>query len=104
MAYRVRTSAQAERDLERIYCFIEAEASDQAASWFNGLCAAIGTLREMPHRFPAIPEDAESRHLLYGDKPHIYRVIFRIYESEAAVDILTVRHGARGAYKAPKRI
>ncbi len=71
MPYHVRTSAQAERDLERIYCFIEAETSRQASTWFNGLCGAIGTLREMPLRFPVIPEDAQTRHLLYSKKPEV---------------------------------
>jgi toxin ParE1/3/4 len=102
MRYRVRTSAQSERDLERIYCFIEADTSNHAAVWFNGLCAAISGLGEMPQRFPVIREDPGSRHLLYGNKPHIYRVIYRIDESEGVVNILNVRHGTRSAYKAPK--
>jgi mRNA-degrading endonuclease RelE of RelBE toxin-antitoxin system len=55
----------------------------------------------MPQRCPAIPEDPQFRHLLYGKKPHIYRVIFVIEETEKVVTVLTVRHGARGAYSHP---
>ena len=102
MAYLVRTSAQAERDLEAIYRFIQADTSDHAATWFNGLRAAIQTLGEMPQRLPAIREDPGTRHLLYGNKPHAYRAIYRIDESKKVVNILNVRHGARGAYRAPK--
>jgi plasmid stabilization system protein ParE len=102
MPYRVRTTAQAERDLEHIYCFIEAETSQRAAKWFNGLCAAIGTLREMPLRLPVAPENTTLRHLLYGDKPDIYRIIFQVDESERIVNVLTVRHGARRPYKVRK--
>ncbi len=89
--------------MEQIYRFIEAETSDHAAAWFNGLCAAIATLREMPQRCPIIPEDANTRHLLYGNKPHVYRIIFRIDDPNQLVNILTVRHGARSAYKVGKR-
>ena len=41
------------------------------------------------------PEDNNLRHLLYGNKPHIYRVIFRISPESKAVEILHIRHGAR---------
>jgi toxin ParE1/3/4 len=102
MPFRVKTSAHAERDLERIYCFIEGDTSDHAATWFKGLVDVIGTLVDMPQRFPVIREDPDSRHLLYGNKPHIYRIIYRIDESESIINILAVRHGARRAYKAPK--
>ena len=102
MAYLVRTSAQAERDMEAIYRFIQADTSDQAVAWFNGLRTAIRTLSEMPQRLPVIREDPGARHLLYGNKPHIYRVIYRIDEPKKLVNILNVRHGARGAYRVPK--
>ena len=49
---------------------------------------AIQTLGEMPQRLPVIREDPETRHLLYGNKPHIYRVIYRIDESKRVVNIL----------------
>jgi plasmid stabilization system protein ParE len=33
--------------------------------------------------------------LLYGRKPHVYRVIYRVLSDEKPVDILHIRHGAR---------
>lgn len=35
------------------------------------------------------------RHLLYGRKPHVYRVIYEIDESSCTVWVLTIRHGSR---------
>jgi len=32
--------------------------------------------------------------LLYGHKPHIYRVIYRILERPKHVEVLHIRHGA----------
>jgi len=103
MPYLVSTSVQAERDIDDIFSFIKADTSDRAADWFNGLLATIRTLGEMPQRCPAIPEDPEFRHLLYGKKPHIYRVIYGIDEAEKVVTVFSVRHGARRGYSPPTR-
>jgi plasmid stabilization system protein ParE len=102
MPFRVKLSAQAERDLDSIYRFIEAETSHQAAAWFNGLHTALGSLSEMPQRSPVAPEDPALRHLLYGTRPHIYRAIYLIDEESSTVVILTIRHGARDAFKPAK--
>jgi toxin ParE1/3/4 len=34
------------------------------------------------------------RHLLYGKKPNVYRVILEIDEARKVVRVLTIRHGA----------
>ena len=34
-------------------------------------------------------------HLLYSNKPHIYRVIYRVVERQKEADILHIRHRAR---------
>jgi plasmid stabilization system protein ParE len=44
MAYKVEISARAERDLVRIFAFIEAETSDRARRWFRELYVAIRSL------------------------------------------------------------
>jgi plasmid stabilization system protein ParE len=41
--------------------------------------------------------------LLYGKKPHIYRVIYRIAERLKEVEILHIRHGAMDRFK-PKEL
>jgi len=37
--------------------------------------------------------------LLYGIKPHIYRVIYRVLENRKQVEVLHIRHGARRRFK-----
>jgi toxin ParE1/3/4 len=98
MAYLVRIALRAERDLDAIYAAINAEHSDAALRWYNGLERALFTLEENPTRCAVARENAHLRHLLYGKKPHVYRVIYRVLE-ERAVEILHVRHGARQAFK-----
>ena len=39
------------------------------------------------------------RNLLYGKKPHVYRVIYEVDEGRQTVWVLTVRHGARRPFK-----
>jgi hypothetical protein len=60
-------------------------------------------LHRLPSRRPVVrllpPEDADSpfevRHLLYGRRPHVYRVLFTIKGDK--VTILHIRHGRRQA-------
>jgi plasmid stabilization system protein ParE len=98
MAYLVNVTPRAQRDLDAIYAAINAEFCDAAFRWFNGLESAILTSEETPERCPVTPEDASFRHLLYGRRPHVYRVIYRIAKSRK-VDVLHIRHGARQAFK-----
>lgn len=100
MAYLVSIMPRAERDLEAIYVVIDAEHSDKGFQWFRGLQDAIFTLEKNPHRCPVTPESKTSRHLLYGNKPHIYRVIYRIAERRKEVEILHIRHGAMEHFRA----
>lgn len=99
MAYRVELTARARRDLAAIYEWIDAAESAAAARWFNGLEEAVYALASFPRRCPASPEGRRAkrplRHLLYGNKPHVYRAIYEIVESDKTVYVLTVRHGAR---------
>jgi len=67
--------------------------------WYRGLKDAIRSLSNNPGRCPVTPEDSNLRHLLYGRKPHIYRVIYRVIERQKQVDVLHVRHGARQEFK-----
>lgn len=76
-------------------------AADSAAArkWYFGLKMAILDLEELPFRCPATPESDRFRHLLYGTKPHIYRVIYAVDEKKKRVEVLHIRHGARRALK-----
>jgi plasmid stabilization system protein ParE len=98
MAYLVRIALRAELDLDAIYTAVDAEHSQSAFRWFNGLARALHSLEENPERCPVTAEDAQLRHLLYGKKPHVYRIIYRLSEEQQDVEILHIRHGARQAF------
>jgi plasmid stabilization system protein ParE len=98
MAYLVNLSARAQRDLVQIYRRINAADSDAAVKWYRGFKQAILSLEEQPNRCPVTPENDKFRHLLYGDKPHIYRAIYRVAERHKRVEILHIRHGARHGF------
>ena len=67
---------RAGRDLASVYAAINAEESDALLPWFRGLERALFSLEETPARCPVTPKNVRLRHLLYGNKPHINRVIF----------------------------
>ncbi|MGO9094093.1 MAG: type II toxin-antitoxin system RelE/ParE family toxin [Bryobacteraceae bacterium] len=100
MAYLVSIAARAERDLARLYEEIDAKHSGAALKWYRGLKDAILSLEEQPNRCPATPEKRQFRHLLYGHKRHVYRVIYRVLEGKKRVEVLHIRHGARRRLKA----
>ncbi len=95
MEYLVRLTDRVVRDLEAIYNYIDAESSDQAFAWFNGLVQAVYSLEHFPERAPVTPENKRFRHLFYGSKPHIYRVIYAVDKTNRVVDVIHIRHGAR---------
>src|ERR1019366_5705096 len=72
-------AARAVRDLEILYVEKNAAESRAAARWYNGLEQAVYALASYPRRCPVAPEARRAkrklRHLLYGKKPHVYRVI-----------------------------
>ena len=96
MAYRVRAAPRAKRDLNAILLWLlDREAGAPGLRWYQGLKDAIASLAEMPQRCKLAPEDAISpqvvRQLLYGKRPHVYRILFTI-EADTVV-ILHIRHG-----------
>ena len=104
MAYRVELTARAARDLELIYLEKDAAESQAAARWYNRLEEVVSALGRYPYRCPAAPESRKMKrklwHLLYGKKPHVYRVIYEIDEQQQTVWVLTIRHAARRKAKA----
>jgi toxin ParE1/3/4 len=99
MAYVVNITVRAERDLDHVYGNIDAEHSEVAPKWYRGLKEAILSLEEHPRRCPVTRKKDELRHLLYGHKPHVYRVIYRVLEKQKLVEVLHIRHAARRKLK-----
>ena len=95
MAYLVNLTVRAQRDLAIVYGHINAEDSAAAQKWYRGFKEAILSLEGQPNRCLATPESDKFRHLLYGNKPYIYRAIYRVLEKQNQVEVLHIRHGAR---------
>ena len=99
MAFRVELTARAERDLAAIYEYIQAGSSKQAFLWFNGLEDAILSLEKRPERGRLTRENPRLRQLLYGKKPHTYRIIYSIQRGSQLVLVVHIRHGARRDFR-----
>ena len=103
MTYRVELTERAIRDLELLYLEKNAAESQAASRWFNGLEKTVYRLERHPYQCPVAPEartmKRKLRQLLYGKKPHVYRVIYEIDERCETVWVLTIRHGSRQKLK-----
>jgi len=100
MAYDVRISKRALTNLRNIYQAIRVVHSPVAEDWFIGLEAAIFSLEHLPQRNPITPERPNLRHLMYGDKPRSYRILYSIDETKQIVNVAQIRHWARNSMRA----
>ena len=77
--------------------WLKDRSPDRAAAWFGDLLTAIYSLEMHPERCPLAPEDdvfvPEIRHVLYGKRGGVYRVLFMIAGEE--VRVLHARYSAR---------
>ena len=100
MTFRVEVSAQAEADAEAILDWLLSEgAGETGIRWFLALRDTISSLAAFPERSALAPEHArfsfEVRQLLYGRKPHVYRILHTI-EGET-VKVLHIRHARQAS-------
>jgi plasmid stabilization system protein ParE len=98
MTFRVEISSSAENDTVTILEWLLSEqAGDTGLQWFLAMEKAIASLANFPERCPLAPESGRFpyavRQLLYGRKPHVYRIVFSI--EGASVRILRIFHGRR---------
>jgi toxin ParE1/3/4 len=107
MDFRVELADQAQRDIATIYDWLRShQAGDAGERWFVALRSAVGSLASLPSRCPLAPENRDSpvevRQLLYGERPHVYRILFAI-EGDM-VQVLHIRNGRRRPAKLPGTI
>jgi toxin ParE1/3/4 len=106
MGYAVNLSRRAERDLLELFEYIDSSNSAVARRWFNGLEQAIYSLERFPRRAPRVPEARKLgrplRHLLYGGKPDVYRVLYEIDDLTRTILVLAIRLGARDEWSPGK--
>ena len=100
MAFRVEISPQAFEDLDGISAYIRHRGSSESAErWFNGIMAAMKTLRDAPQRCPLAEESrklqAEVRFLLYGRRNRRHKIYFAVHKETGTIRVFHVRHWAR---------
>jgi len=107
MTYRISLTARAEADADAAFVHIREVAPHRAHQWLRDLFTAMMTLADRPARCPFIPEaDAlghPARHLLYGKRTGMYRIIFDIQEQSPEgprVRVLRIWRATRDAITA----
>jgi toxin ParE1/3/4 len=99
MTFQVELTVQAESDFRALYLAKNVAESDRAARWFRKLASAMAGLGVLPQSRPLAPEAAELkqevRQLLFGKKPHVYRIVYIVDEARQTVWVIAIRHGAR---------
>jgi len=97
MTYRVEFTDSAAEEAEAAYAWIRKQSPSAAARWFNGLADLVESLETFPRRSSVAPESNEApeeiRQVLYGKRPHVYRILFII--RKRVVYVIHIRHGAR---------
>jgi plasmid stabilization system protein ParE len=106
MDFRVELSDRAKRDISAIYDWLRSQqAGDAGERWFVGLRTAVASLAQLPSRCPVALESRDSprevHQLLYGRRPHVYRILFAI-EGDV-VQVLHIRHARRRPMKLQPR-
>ena len=99
MEYKVEMTARATRNVRAIYRRVDAANSLPAAVWYRGLRDTIFSLDHSPERGTRTEETAALRQILYGNKPHMYRIIYSIEHVSKRVLVLHIRHGAQNAFQ-----
>lgn len=93
MQFEVLITPSAKADIFEINTWLLENHPDTAESWLYGISQAVTSLSKFPERCAVSSEseafDVVVRQLIYGKKPHIYRILFSIQEEK--VFILRVR-------------
>ena len=93
MQHQILITPSAKADIFETNTWFLENHPDLAEKWLFGISQAISSLSKFPERCPVSAEseafDVVVRQLIYGKKPHTYRILFSI--QEANVYILRVR-------------
>jgi plasmid stabilization system protein ParE len=95
MAYRVNLTDRVLRELDDIHAEINVVGSAGAARWFSRMEDTIQLLASSPRMGKPAREASGVREIIYGKKPHLYRILYEVDESTESVDVLSIWHGRR---------
>lgn len=84
MQYQVIITPSAKADIFEMNAWFLENYPNIAEKWLWETSQKITSLAKLPERCPVSPEseafDVIVRQLIYGKKPHIYRILFSIQE------------------------
>jgi len=93
MQFQIIITPSAKADIFEINTWFLENYPDLAEKWLWGISKAVTSLSKFPERCPVSLEseafDVVVRQLIYGKKPHTYRILFAIQDEK--VYILRVR-------------
>lgn len=93
MKFQVLITPSAKADIFEINAWLLENYPDIAEKWLFGMSQSITSLSKIPERCPVSSEseafDVIVHQLIYGKKPHTYRILFSIQNDK--VFILRVR-------------
>jgi plasmid stabilization system protein ParE len=102
MAFGVKLLQFAVSDLNEAYLWVAARAPMTAVRWLERFQTSIESLAVNPERCQVARENRgcrfEVRELLFGKRPHVFRVLFTIREDD--VRVLRIRRAQRRSLKA----
>lgn len=88
MAYRVKITSNAFKDIRNILEWLRDISEARAGDWFASLTLAKDSLKEFPNRCPIAPESRsfliEIRQLLFGKGKRQWRIIFGVAVDEVS--------------------
>lgn len=101
MEYKVEVTEFAAAEIDNAFEWIKERAPDAAERWYDGLMAALQSLRRNPRRCARVLStsfgESEIRQLVHGRRRGRYRILFTIHEEK--VQVVRVLHGARAAIR-----
>jgi plasmid stabilization system protein ParE len=80
MAYRVNLTDRVLRELDDIHAEINVVGSAGAARWFSRMEDTIQLLASSPRMGKPAREASGVREIIYGKKPHLYRILYEVDE------------------------
>ena len=93
--YRIRLTKRALSGIEEIHHYIAANSPQNAALVVTELLEAIDRLELFPNRYPVYQGRRQPSQSVRRMPVPPFLVYYRVNDSIKAVDIISVRHGAR---------
>lgn len=99
--YHLIISPRASADIHAIHKYIAQDSEQNAASMIQKLIDSLDGLEEFPHRYRVAEQVKSQRGETRVMLVLPYLVYYRIMDKQWAVQVITIRHGAR---RQPKRL